>query len=54
MVQSLNWELLGTCPGEEGFSEMLQFGKGRLLLVKVHNLRYTFDITEDQLNQHSF
>lgn len=53
-MQGSNWELLGTCPGEDGFSEMLQFGEGRLLLLKVHNLRYIFDITEDQLNQHSF
>lgn len=33
---------------------MLWSGEGRLLLLKVLKLRYTFDITADQLNPHNF
>lgn len=38
----------------EGFSEKLQFGESRLLLLKVLSLRYTSDITADQFNPRNF
>lgn len=38
---------------EEGFSESLHSGAGKLLQVKTHDLRYRFDTKEGQLSQHS-